>query len=63
MKKPAGQPGYHEVTIENCNPNGTFDVRLSSGKKEYNIPPAKLFAPSTDDAGSSSPVKRYVLYG
>ena len=59
MKKPAGQPGYHDVTIETANANGTYDVRLSSGKKEYNIPPAKLFAPSSSSSATSdSPSKR-----
>lgn len=50
MKKPAGQPGYFEATIETCNANGTYDVRLDTGKKEFNIPSAKLFAPAGDDS-------------
>ncbi len=49
MKKPVGQPGYHDVTIESVNANGTYDVRLSTGKLEYNVAPDKLLAPSSDD--------------
>jgi hypothetical protein len=60
MKKPAGQPGYHDVTIETVNANGTYDVRLSSGKKEFNIRPAQLFAPasSASDEAMGSPSRR-----
>jgi hypothetical protein len=58
MKKPAGQPGYNDVTIESANANGTYDVRLSSGKKEYNIRAAQLFAPSSAEDSMASPSKR-----
>lgn len=61
MKKPAGQPGYTTVIIESANRNGTYDVRLSSGKKEFNIRPAQLVATPSSignedvDSRSASP--------
>ena len=58
MKKPAGQPGYHDVTIISANANGTYDVRTSTGKKEFNIRPAQLFAPPSDDSSLGSSARR-----
>eukprot|EP01040_Poterioochromonas_malhamensis_P002161 gene2161-2302_t len=61
VRKPNNQPGYNYGKISNKNSDGTYDVKLEDGKREYSIPANKIMkrdlSSQSKDTGSSKAEK------